>query len=42
MIIVYILIAIIVFLLAWFVIALIWGKPWSIKLLMRVLSSTLL
>jgi uncharacterized protein (DUF885 family) len=31
--IVYILIAIIVFLLAWFVIALIWGKPWSIQLL---------
>jgi uncharacterized protein (DUF885 family) len=30
---VYILIAVIVILLAWFVIALIWGKPWSIKLL---------
>ncbi|MCX6035278.1 MAG: DUF885 domain-containing protein, partial [Chloroflexi bacterium] len=31
--IVYILIAVIVLLLVWFVIALIWGKPWNIKLL---------
>ena len=31
--IVYILIAVVVILFAWFVIALIWGKPWSIKLL---------
>jgi uncharacterized protein (DUF885 family) len=30
---VYILIAVVVILLAWFVIALIWGKPWSIQLL---------
>jgi uncharacterized protein (DUF885 family) len=30
---VYILIAVVVLLLAWFVIALIWGKPWSVKLL---------
>ncbi len=31
--IVYILIALVVILLAWFILALIWGKPWSIKLL---------
>ncbi len=33
MIIVYILITLLILLLAWFVIALIWGKPWTIKLL---------